>query len=248
MEKVRIPGPGDIYRHFKDRLYQIITVAVHSETKEAMVVYQALYGDFKIYVRPLKSFIAELAPNEYPQAKQRHRFELVRTAVTDTDENTVLQNDAQPLTEEKLVVTEATKTSPAAEDTGAASAATEVKSKETSGAAEADFIEAYAAEVINSGEKVNNKQPEEHKLSAEGVNHILIQFLEADSYYDKLDIVSSNRKHLTDRLINDMAVAIDCTVEDGPLDERMEGLISCLQAMCRFEQKRSHTAHTRIIK
>lgn len=42
-----------IYRHFKGNLYELIDVAINSETLEEMVVYRALYGEGKLWVRPL---------------------------------------------------------------------------------------------------------------------------------------------------------------------------------------------------
>ncbi|MDF3000196.1 MAG: hypothetical protein K0Q48_315 [Bacillota bacterium] len=43
--------PG-LYRHFKGNQYRVLSLGRHSETLEPMVVYQALYGDYGIWVRP----------------------------------------------------------------------------------------------------------------------------------------------------------------------------------------------------
>ena len=56
--------PG-LYRHFKGNLYRLLYVAKHSETLEPMVVYQALYGEMGVWVRPAAMWSEHIDRDDY---------------------------------------------------------------------------------------------------------------------------------------------------------------------------------------
>lgn len=186
----QIPKPGELYRHFKNKLYQVIAVAKHTETGEDMVVYQALYGDFSVYVRPLAMFLGEVDHEKYPDSREQYRFEKVeRGESAESEEN---EKTVKPETE---------------------------------------IMETAKAE---QKEEQKESKPEE----TEGVDPRLLAILDADTYNEKYKLLSSMQGEMTDRLINDLAVALDIAVDDGPVDRRYEKLKSALAMLCKYEVNR----------
>lgn len=77
---------GDIIQHFKREtvdqnsmryLYEFIGIATHSETRDRVVVYRALYGDKGLFVRPYEMFMEEVDHVKYPEIRQKYRFEKI---------------------------------------------------------------------------------------------------------------------------------------------------------------------------
>ena len=63
MKCLRTLKIGNKYRHFKGNEYLVMHIAKHSETLEELVVYQALYGEMGVWVRPLEMFLEQVEVN-----------------------------------------------------------------------------------------------------------------------------------------------------------------------------------------
>ena len=74
-----------LYRHFKGKLYYVEDIAHNSESEEKMVVYRALYGENKLWVRPYDMFLSEVDHKKYPDIKQKYRFEEITNAIIQND-------------------------------------------------------------------------------------------------------------------------------------------------------------------
>ena len=180
----QIPKSREIYRHFKGNLYQVLEIAEHSETGEQLVIYQALYGDFKIYARPVESFLEKLDEEKYPEAAQTFRFELQGG-----------EEDAAAAVE-KTAETEKKETEK-----------TETEKTET--------------------------QTQEYQLDAQ-----IEEFLDADTYEERLNILVGLRHRITDDMITTMAIACDVEVPEGNLEERYLNLKNCLLTRDKYERER----------
>lgn len=65
---------GQKYRHFKGGIYEVITLARHTETKEELVIYT---DGKKVCARPTSMFLSKVDYEKYPNVDQEYRFELI---------------------------------------------------------------------------------------------------------------------------------------------------------------------------
>ena len=210
----RIPKPHEIYKHFKGNLYQILAIAEHSETGEKLVVYQALYGSFQIYARPLDSFLEKVDRVKYPDAGQMYRFEL--------------QGGAQPVNQ----TMERAKTEHISDGTEPGC----ITDMAESGCTTDGTIPGYTADRAESkstADRVENEPEEELNIDP-----MVLRFLEADTYEERLEILMGLKSRITDEMITTMAIACDVEVPEGSLQNRFEGLRNCLATLDKYECNR----------
>lgn len=181
-----------------------------------MVVYQAMYDTFQIYVRPLDMFMEEVDRVKYPDVKQKYRFELLRDIELAPPVQEERFRHAEPAEREKSLVQE----EPQAD-------ATVIKQAETSEQTESYSMlqEQRVVRTDESDEQIN-------------IDPLVMEFLDADTYEQRLNILAALRHRITDEMINTMAVAVDLEIKDGDVEERYEELKNCLLTFEKYECNR----------
>lgn len=196
------PLPGEKYLHFKNKLYQVIAVAKHSETMEPYVVYQALYGDFGVYIRPYDMFVSEVDHEKYPEVTQKYRF-----AYVDHTKNETLRTERAE--HKKIPVNQ------------------NVEQQEN--------VPAVTAAVSTAELQEQNMVQRESDVE-EQIDPWLLRFLDTDTMEEKYQIVCDIKSDITDRLIDDLAVAVDVVIPEGKLSDRYEQLKYCIRTRQKYEQ------------
>lgn len=202
------PRPQEMYRHFKGNIYQIRCLAKHSETGEMMVVYQAMYDTFQIYVRPLAMFMEEVDSVKYPDARQKYRFELI-----------------QDMDMEMAALPQAEKRDDKAEAAAAWQAAT----------APAEDPAEERTDREMGRQPQGQPREEDEQLN---IDPLVMEFLEAGTYGQRLNILAALRHRITDEMINTMAIAVDLEIKEGDVEERYEELKNCLLTFEKYECNR----------
>lgn len=228
-----VPRPQEIYRHFKGNLYQIVTIAEHSETGEKLVIYQAMYGDFKTYARELSMFTSRVDRVKYPQVTQEFRFELMgpdaerqRRECGAAPAPTVFQSTPAP-----AVSTSATPT--ASTPVQAAPTPAMFQGTQTTASPTAASVNAPASAPVAPAPSASAPAPEQPDLDP-----LIVEFLDADTYEERLNILAAVHHRVTQDMITTMAVACDVEVGEGEVEERYSQLKKCLLTMEKFECNR----------
>ena len=196
------PLPGEKYLHFKNKLYQVIAVAIHSETMEPYVVYQALYGDFGVYIRPYDMFVSEVDHEKYPEVTQKYRF-----AYVDHTKNETLRTERAE--HKKIPVNQNVEQQENVPDVTAA---------------------------VSTAELQEQNMVQRESDVEEQINPWLLRFLDTDTMEEKYQIVCDIKNDITDRLIDDLAVAVDVVIPEGKLSDRYEQLKYCIRTRQKYEQ------------
>ena len=205
----QIPQAGEIYQHFKGKLYRIVTLATHTETGEQLVIYQALYGEFQVFARPLSMFLEKVDAKKYPDAAGKDRFMRIPMAEAAAVSRPVAAPSENPV---ELRPVAMPSESPVEPQPAAMSSENPVEPRPAAASSESPV----------------EPQPDPG----------LLAFLEADSYEEKLEVFASLEGKADLHMLNAIAASLDLELSEGSLEEQYDTLKSCLMTLERYECNR----------
>lgn len=206
----RIPKPGEFYRHVENKLYQIITIAKEAQTGEELVIYQALYGDYRIYASPLSRFNAKTDRQSYPKAQQEYCFERVKFPAGDKflrqEEEDDFLDDGSEF--EELVF-------------------------------EDPFGELMDEEFQDGEENEYARQDDGERVSAKRTSTEWLEyFLDATGYEKQLEILAQMRGKVKKRELDSICLVLGIPVLPGDEESQLTTIIQHLETRMRYDNRR----------
>ena len=201
---------GEFYKHFKGQLYQVRALAENSEDNTPMVVYQAMYAPFKIWVRPLSTFLEKLDKEKYPDAAQEYRYERI---ILDDRQNTEAAEPDIVQSEKSAAVTNT------------------IHPEEAITVSDEEITDALLSGQV---ERKLSGKISDNQLAAKG----LMIFLDAENYHDKRHIFSSLEPYLNDTMLNNIAVTLDLVLDEGSPEQHFDTILNCLETHEHYECNR----------
>ncbi len=205
----QIPQAGEIYQHFKGKLYRIVALATHTETGEQLVIYQALYGEFQVFARPLSMFLEKVDAKKYPDAAGKDRFMRIPMAEAAAVSRPVAAPSENPVELRPVAMPSERPVEP---QPAAMSSENPVEPRPAAASSESPV----------------EPQPDPG----------LLAFLDADSYEEKLEVFASLEGKVDLHMLNAIAASLDLELSEGSLEEQYDTLKSCLMTLERYECNR----------
>lgn len=201
--------PGDFYRHFKGKIYQIRELAKHSETGEDMVVYQGMYPPFQVWVRPLSMFLDSADHEKYPECRQQYRFEEVvfqNTLQQDRGADSGIHAMSRQKTEQEIVP----------------------KTEQSVSVSDQELRKIL---INDQGDKLLTGRMTDEEIARRG----FLALLDAETYREKRQILVGLHDYMNELYLNNLAAAMDVVLEDGSSQEHYDTLLHCLETYEKYE-------------
>lgn len=201
--------PGDFYRHFKGKIYQIRELAKHSETGEDMVVYQGMYPPFQVWVRPLSMFLDSADHEKYLECRQQYRFEEVvfqNTLQQDRGADSGIHAMSRQKTEQEIVS----------------------KMEQSVSVSDQELRKIL---INDQGDKLLTGRMTDEEIARRG----FLALLDAETYREKRQILVGLHDYMNELYLNNLAAAMDVVLEDGSSQEHYDTLLHCLETYEKYE-------------
>jgi len=213
-----IPKELQVYRHFKGSLYQIVAIAVHTETTDKLVVYRSLQNPERVFARPLEMFLSEVNHKKYPEVKAKYRFTLLSEAEEEDNSETSTENNLEP-----AEIREGSASENNIESVVEEKAESEAKMEEP-------------AEEKTEPESDDNAVYKEDGTLV--LDPTIEKILDSKEYTDKIEAFELLRGKCDENMLSTIAMSLDIQLSGETLEEKYADILKCLRMHQKYETNR----------